>query len=91
MNLNSVKYKDLTFLHMSYFSGLASQLPYHRSAVFQVGTKRKYLLANRIFMLLLPFVYFLFLWGPGTRGGIYLDYSQYPLGYLCLPSDQASM
>ena len=53
--------------------------------------KRKYLLANRIFMLLLPFVYFLFLWGPGTRGGIYLDYSKYPLGYLCLPSDQASM
>ena len=41
MNLNSVKYKDLTFLHMSYFSGLASQLPYHRSAVFQVGTKNQ--------------------------------------------------
>ena len=41
MNLNSVKYKDLTFLHMSYFSGLASQLPYHRSAVFQVGTKNR--------------------------------------------------
>ena len=39
MNLNSVKYKDLTFLHMSYFSGLASQLPYHSSAVSQVGTK----------------------------------------------------
>ena len=52
---------------------------------------RKYLLANRIFMLLLPIVYFLFLWGPGTWGGIYLDYSQYPLGYLCLPSDQASI
>ena len=42
-------------------------------------------------MLLLPIVYFLFLWGPGTWGGIYLDYSQYPLGYLCLPSDQAYM
>ena len=53
--------------------------------------KRKYLLANRIFMLLLPMVYLLFLCWPGTWGGIYLDFSQYPLGYLCLPSDQASM
>ena len=53
--------------------------------------KRKYLHANRIFMLLPPIVYFLLLWGPGTWGGIYLDYSQYPLPYLCLPSDQASM
>ena len=57
----------------------------------QLIQKRKYLLANRIFMLLLPIGYFLFLWGPGTWGGIYLDYSQYPLGYLCLPSDQAYM
>ena len=53
--------------------------------------KRKYLHANRIFMLLPPIVYFLLLWGAGTWGGIYLDYSQYPLPYLCLPSDQASM
>ena len=41
MILNSVKYKDLIFLHMSYFSGLASQLPYHSSAVSQVGTKNQ--------------------------------------------------
>ena len=39
MNLNSVAYQDIIFLHMSYFSGLASQLPYHSSAVSQVGTK----------------------------------------------------
>ena len=38
MNLNSVAYKDVTFLHMSYFSGLASQQPYYSSAVSQVGT-----------------------------------------------------
>ena len=38
-----------------------------------------------------PLCTFYFFWGPGTWGGIYLDYSQYPLGYLCLPSDQASM
>ena len=62
-----------------------------KSKLYQLKKQRKYLLANRIFMLLLPIVYFLFLWGPGTLGGIYLDYSQYPLGYLCLPSDQASM
>jgi len=41
MNLNSVAYKDLIFLHMSYFSGLASQLPYHSSAVSQVGTENQ--------------------------------------------------
>ena len=34
--------------------------------------KGKYLLANRIFMLFLPIVYFSFLRGPGTWGGIYL-------------------
>lgn len=35
--------------------------------------QRKYLLANRIFMLLLPVVYFLFLLGAWDWGGIYLD------------------
>ena len=51
---------------------------------------RKYLLANRIFMSLLPSEYCSVLWGSGTWGGRYSHFSRYPLGVLCWPCDQAS-